>query len=209
MASCSSSVDAAPTAAYRPPYAELIGRCRFPDDPRCVAIACCLAQAVAEGRRPLLRGLSEAEFGQMLRSCFGGLALRNGSSPDCGDGMLDEFDDLLALLLDSRAEATPINAWISCCIASASLGDRHLWQDMGLPDRSALSRLLRSIYPELTARNVGDMKWKKFFYRQLCQRAGLALCKSPNCSDCSDYAACFGPEAAQGGAWRPHALPQR
>jgi nitrogen fixation protein NifQ len=178
----------------RPSHEDLLARCRFPDDPRSAAIACCLAQALEEGRQPLVRGLAEDEFRQMLRSCFEGVALRNGSAPRQADGAVDEFDDLLALLLAQRAEATPINAWLSCCIASASLSDRHLWQDMGLPDRPALSRLLRAIYPALAARNVGDMKWKKFFYRQLCERAGLRLCKSPNCGACSDYAACFGPE---------------
>ena len=210
MASCSSSVEAAPPVREpRQTYADLIARCRFPHDPRCVAIACCLAQALAEGRQPLVRGLDEAQFGQMLRSCFSGLVLRNGAPPRRDDGALDEFDDLLALLLEHRAEATPINAWLSCCVASASLYERHLWQDMGLPDRSALSRLLRSIYPELAARNVDDMKWKKFFYRQLCQRAGLTVCKSPNCGDCSDYAACFGPEDSPRDLWRTVAVPAR
>jgi nitrogen fixation protein NifQ len=49
-------------------------------------------------------------------------------------------------------------------------------------------------FPELAKRNVGDMKWKKFFYRQLCERAEVPICKSPNCADCVDYQACFGHE---------------
>jgi nitrogen fixation protein NifQ len=38
------------------------------------------------------------------------------------------------------------------------------------------------------------MKWKKFFYKQLCLREGLTLCKAPSCDVCSDYALCFGAE---------------
>jgi nitrogen fixation protein NifQ len=38
------------------------------------------------------------------------------------------------------------------------------------------------------------MKWKKFFYRQLCERAGVPICKSPHCAECCDRALCFGPE---------------
>jgi len=171
-------------------------RSRFPDDLRTVAIAGCLAQALDRGCRPLIRGLTEAEFGRMLLSCFSGLALRNGTEAAGGEEPFDEFNELLAMLLEHRAEPTQINAWLSCCVASASLRDQHLWQDMGLPNRATLSRLLASYFPELAARNTGDMKWKKFFYRQLCQRAGLVLCKSPNCADCCDFSQCFGPEPA-------------
>ena len=32
--------------------------------------------------------------------------------------------------------------------------------------------------------------------RQLCQRAGVPICKSPHCADCCDYRICFGPEEA-------------
>ena len=39
------------------------------------------------------------------------------------------------------------------------------------------------------------MKWKKFFYRQLCERSGMLICKSPRCADCVDYRICFGPES--------------
>ena len=49
-------------------------------------------------------------------------------------------------------------------------------------------------FPRLAALNSRDMKWKKFFYRLLCDRAGIPICKSPNCADCCDYAFCFGPE---------------
>lgn len=37
------------------------------------------------------------------------------------------------------------------------------------------------------------MKWKKFFYRQLCEQAEVLICKSPNCAVCSDYSLCFAP----------------
>jgi nitrogen fixation protein NifQ len=170
-----------------------MARSRFPEDVRTVAIAGCLAEALTSGRRPLIRGLSEERFEQLLRSCFCGVRLRNGAAPAPDPG-LDEFDELLALLLEFRAEPSELNAWLSYCVASASLQDRHLWQDMGLPSRSVLSRLLAQTFPDLAARNIHDMKWKKFFYRQLCQRAGLVLCRSPNCRDCDDYDACFGPE---------------
>ena len=79
-------------------------------------------------------------------------------------------------------------------IATAAQRDNHLWQDLDLPSRSELSAILQLRFPTLAAENTGDMKWKKFFYRQLCKRAEVPICKSPHCAECCDYAVCFGPE---------------
>ncbi len=110
----------------------------------------------------------------------------------------DEVEDLIALLVDhadesvgSRADVLHI-AWLLAC---ASLGDHHLWQDLGLPSRDALTALMRRWFPGLVTLNVGNMRWKKFFYRQLCLREEILICKSPSCADCSDHPVCFGPES--------------
>ena len=178
----------------RPGFADLMRASRFPDDLRTMAFAGIIAQALAHGRRPLIRGMSESTFQRLRRSCFPGITLVNGQDADGESGGIDEFDDLLNLLLDHRIAPNEINDWLSCCIASAAMHENHLWQDMGLPSRPLLTRLLAENFPTLAAANVGDMKWKKFFYRQLCQRAGVLICKSPRCADCTDFALCFGPE---------------
>lgn len=109
----------------------------------------------------------------------------------------DEIDDLMALLLE-HADASVGNkadryhmAWLIAC---ASLGDGHLWQDLGLPSREALTALMRRWFPSLVALNSGPMRWKKFLYRQLCLKADILICKSPTCSECSDHVTCYGPE---------------
>jgi nitrogen fixation protein NifQ len=38
------------------------------------------------------------------------------------------------------------------------------------------------------------MKWKKFFYKQLCDRAEVKMCPAPSCQVCNDYQNCFGSE---------------
>ncbi|MEW5890266.1 MAG: nitrogen fixation protein NifQ [Pseudomonadota bacterium] len=106
----------------------------------------------------------------------------------------DEFDDIVQLLLDHRARADAASEQLCYTIAMAAMGDNHLWQDLGLSSRKELSVLMQEHFPALAAKNVGDMKWKKFFYRQLCERAEVPICKSPHCAECSDYAVCFGPE---------------
>jgi nitrogen fixation protein NifQ len=108
----------------------------------------------------------------------------------------DEIDDLMALLLDHANPSAGPKAdlyHVAWQIACASLGDQHLWQDMGLPSRQALSALIAHWFPPLKERNAGDMKWKKFLYRQLCERAEILICKSPTCADCVDHPICFGP----------------
>ena len=83
-------------------------------------------------------------------------------------------------------------------LATACLGDNHLWQDMGLSHRDALSDLLRRHFTALYDKNTGNMKWKKFFYKHLCERAEVNLCRAPSCQVCIDYAKCFGSEDGVG-----------
>ena len=116
-------------------------------------------------------------------------------------GRRDEITDLMELLrehADPAAGAAADSHAIAWAIACASLGDRHLWQDLGLASRGDLSALIGHWFPGLAAGNSHDMKWKKFFYRQLCQREGLSACRAPSCAACGEHAACFGPEEALG-----------
>lgn len=108
----------------------------------------------------------------------------------------DEIEDLLQLLLDHRTRDDEETRWLAHAVATACMGENHLWQDMGLPSRAVLSQLLERYLTALFWKNTGDMKWKKFFYRELCERAALVICKSPSCGICTDYRRCFGPEDA-------------
>ncbi len=70
----------------------------------------------------------------------------------------------------------------------------HLWQDLGLGNRHQLRLLMQRYFPTLAARNVSDMKWKKFFYRTMCSSTGFSMCTAPVCTECDEFDACFGPE---------------
>jgi nitrogen fixation protein NifQ len=166
-----------------------------PDDMRAMAFAGAIAVALRDGRRPLIRGMDENEFQRLLARHFPGASLANGRCP-AGDPSLDEFQDLVALLQEHAADDGEDTRWLALAVASAALGSNHLWQDLGLPSRRELNELLRRWFPSLHARNTGDMKWKKFFYRQLCERAEVLICRSPSCAACDDYHHCFGPETA-------------
>ena len=110
----------------------------------------------------------------------------------------DEVDDVRELLL-AHAEpgaAPGTTRAVAEVIALACLGDNHLWQDLQLASRAELSALIEWHFPRLAARNHAQMKWKKFLYRQLCEREEILICKSPSCAVCTDHALCFGPEAS-------------
>lgn len=76
-------------------------------------------------------------------------------------------------------------------IAAGCQGESHLYRDLGLAERSLLSKLIAHNFPRFHAKNLFGMKWKKFIYRQLCEREGITLCRSPSCAVCPDYSHCF------------------
>jgi nitrogen fixation protein NifQ len=83
---------------------------------------------------------------------------------------------------------------LAAMIARRCKQPHHLWQDLGLNNRGELSLLMSRHFAGLAARNRNDMKWKKFLYRMVCRSEGFSLCLSPVCSECDDFANCFGAE---------------
>lgn len=107
----------------------------------------------------------------------------------------DEWQELHALLLQHRAGLDESERWLAAMVAAACLGSSHLWRDLGLPSRATLRQLLQDNFPALAQRNDRDMRWKKFFYKQLCEQQGGYVCRAPSCDQCSTYQECFGDEA--------------
>lgn len=147
--------------------------------------------------RPI--GLDAVAFGALLERYFPAandlpeLAAHAGSA-SCQALRAEEHDDLLQLLLEHRSDGSDETLWLASAVAAACLGGNHLWQDLGLANRQELSDLLKTRFSSLYARNTGNMKWKKFFYKQLCERAGVNACRAPSCRVCDDYHNCFGSE---------------
>lgn len=168
---------------------ELIAHARDPFDPLTQAFGGVIARFCGLGLSAAWQGKLMARYfpraeETMSHRLYGG----------CPAFRSDEFQDLVDLLLEHRSDDSEETTWLAHAIATAAMGGDHLYQDMGLPDRQALSALLQRHFTTLFARNTGNMKWKKFFYKQLCERAEVMLCKAPSCGVCEDYAKCFGPE---------------
>ena len=154
-----------------------------------------VSQAIGLGGLPPGLGLGQAAFTSLFKRHFPGFALPGRLAEDGLDAeRRAERDDLLALLREHRAGRDPSEVWMAEIVTAACMANDHLWQDLGLWNRTDLSRLMLDNFPALAANNVKDMKWKKFLYKQLCQREGVYVCRSPSCEVCADYAKCFGPE---------------
>lgn len=162
--------------------------------------ACALAIAGRAPAVPLSEGLglARAQLVGLIEAYFPALASLAAAIPAdaaAGANALEE-PDLRQLFLDHRSRGVIEEEWLAAILARRSLGANHLWQDLGLFHRRELSGLLDRHFHALAVQNVGDMKWKKFFYRQLCARDGIFVCKAPNCAVCTDYSVCFGNEDA-------------
>ena len=153
-----------------------------------------VSQATGLGALPPGLGLDPEAFSGLLGRHFPGcgpLGLTAADGPGTERGL--ERDDLIALMLAGRAGADASEAWLAEIVAAACMAGDHLWQDLGLWSRQDLSRLMTDNFPALAAQNVHDMKWKKFLYRQICEREGVHVCPAPSCQACADYAKCFNP----------------
>jgi nitrogen fixation protein NifQ len=191
-------------------YDPLMVHARDPRDPVTLTFASAIELARSSSRLPGRGGfgLDPPEFSALLDAYFPGArgayltpAFRAGLAARGGGSGFDEFEDLLGLLMAHRSDDSRRSLWLAHAIAACCMGDDHLWQDMGLPNRQELSNLLAQHFSTLYARNTGGMRWKKFFYKQLCERNVSFVCRSPSCAECSEYANCFGPE--EDGAWQP------
>jgi len=175
--------------------ADLLGRPARPPavaDPLRPVLASLLAgRCLQLGVLSATLGLPVPAFRALCEGYFPGdpIELQNASEQN-----LFELEDLRDLLLAHRAGARESEVWLADIVACACGGRDHLWQDLGLAHRGELSALMSLAFPSLAALNSGDMKWKKFIYRQYCSRDGLDLCPAPSCGACAERAQCFAPE---------------
>lgn len=164
-----------------------------------------LAQRQGRSCLPLHLGLDARTHAALIQANFPQPARQYDSAPaqagECDalraellELRRDEWQELHDLLLAGRAGRDPLEAAMACIVAAACLGGDHLWRDLGLVSREQLRELLEYNFPRLASRNVKNMRWKKFFYKQLCEQDGGYVCRSPSCELCPTYHDCFGEE---------------
>lgn len=166
-------------------------------------LACVLSRALeeveaGEATATEATGLSRAELQDVLTRGFRAISADAFCLEEVSDPEPELEEELLrGLLLAHARPGMEASACFAKIIARRAMRNDHLWQDLGLFNRGELSRLLGTHFPTLAAGNTENMKWKKYFYRKLCEAEGFSLCTAPNCRECNDFESCFGPEEGE------------
>lgn len=158
--------------------------------------AAMLAAGLAQKPRSLcdFLGLDPMAIRLMLAAYFPFSGIDAPRSAGIRDEAVEE-EDFRLLLLAHRSRGVIEEEWLAAIIARRSQEANHLWEDLGLFSRDDLNGLMSRHFTRLYRRNDKNMRWKKFFYRTMCESEGLRLCKSPNCESCPDLRSCFESES--------------
>ncbi|WP_349631472.1 nitrogen fixation protein NifQ [Bradyrhizobium sp. BR 10289] len=159
-------------------------------------LASILAAAVMDGGSIAERaGLSAQELNDLLIGCFPSAMVRAFTwIPESTSETDDETIMVRDLLLAQRSTEGDVGRWLAAMVARRAMEPNHLWEDLGLRERPELSRLLLRHFAPLATRNTRNMRWKRFFYRMLCEDDGFVMCTTPVCTQCNDFDLCFGEE---------------
>jgi len=166
--------------------------------------ACVLSVAAQEiselDRLAASLGLCDDSLSELLSAYFPGVTAND--LPRHGSTQLPpaEFNpEVLAILMshvptDVTGGRNQPAEWLARIIAVRAAQPGHLWIAMGLFERPELTATIRRHLPTLAAANHQGMRWKRYLFKQVCEKNGGVMCKNPNCGDCSDYPLCFAPE---------------
>jgi nitrogen fixation protein NifQ len=162
-------------------------------------LACILAAAAMDdGSIAGQAGLTDEDLAALLEQCFPWTQISDLTRCSRSDRTEDDEVAMVRdLLLAQRSTEGDVGRWLAAMIARRSMEPNHLWEDLGLRERSELSRLLERHFAPLAARNTKNMRWKRFFYRMLCEDDGLVMCTTPICTQCKDFDLCFGDESGE------------
>ena len=158
-----------------------------------IAVAAMDGDAVAERA-----GLAATDLAAIIAGYFP--SARDRLAAWCAPAGLAEDDEIAMvrnLLLQQRSTDGDIGRWLAAMIARRALEPNHLWEDLGLRERAELSRMLVRHFAPLALRNTRTMRWKRFFYRMLCEDDGFVMCTTPVCTQCNDFDLCFGEESGE------------
>ncbi|UFZ04222.1 nitrogen fixation protein NifQ [Bradyrhizobium ontarionense] len=145
-------------------------------------------------------GLSTVELIALLAQLFPAAPIDSSWLPISGASAAPDDDEITMvrdLLAAQRSTESDVSRWLAAMVARRAMEPNHLWEDLGLRERSELSRLLLRHFAPLASRNTRNMRWKRFFYRMLCEDDGFVMCTTPVCTQCNDFQLCFGEESGE------------
>lgn len=168
----------------------LLGRAIDPHAPDTVLFARLVGARIEAGDLPVL-GLDAGELAKLIGRHFPGATFGHFLHLTPRTAFTR---DLHALLMWHDRTATRHRDDARCLaaiICAASLRPDHLWRDLGLSGRDDVTGMLDRHYPALVARNVANLRWKKFLAQEVAHARGEAPTCAPGCPGCEDYAFCY------------------
>jgi nitrogen fixation protein NifQ len=154
-----------------------------------------VAAREVRGERALL-GLSASEMAGLAARHFAAGALAAPSHESVA--VLNEKHAAFAAAMRdfliglAAPETDPDDArCLATILAHACLRPDHLWRDLGLSGRDDVTQMLTRFFPEVVARNTGNLRWKKLLARELALSRGEAPGPAPGCPGCEDFGFCF------------------
>jgi nitrogen fixation protein NifQ len=163
---------------------------RHPEAPDSVLFARLVDARIGQGDLHLL-GLDSHALGALIHRHF----LDDASRALANEIAVPQhpfFDELRGLLIwnDITKHAEDARC-LASIIAAASLRPDHLWRDLGLSGRDDVTAMLERHYPQLIARNVENLRWKKFLAQEVAHAKGEAPTCAPGCPGCEDFGFCY------------------
>lgn len=131
-------------------------------------------------------GLASTELDLLLKHYFPHCTWqpkKRSPGPEAPPAINRELRQLLRSYLSPAPYPQPAS-WLADILVARAAHPGHLWVAMGLFERPQLSAAIGRHLPLLLSANVAKMRWKRFFFKQLCEMSGHLLCKSPVCGDC-------------------------
>lgn len=170
------------------------------DFDRHVVASIIAVSAMEQGMLAERIGLSAIELIALVAQLFPSAAPDASWLPKSGVVAAPDDDEIAMvrdLLLAQRSTEGEVSRWLAAMVARRAMEPNHLWEDLGLRERSELTRLLMRHFAPLASRNTRNMRWKRFFYRMLCEDDGFVMCTTPVCTQCNDFDQCFGEESGE------------
>ncbi|KAK46744.1 hydrogenase [Caballeronia jiangsuensis] len=171
----------------------LLVHAAHPDAPDSVLFARLIGARVESGDL-LLLGLDAAALSRLIGRHFPGAKIDRPPVAMLWSAQWPFVRDLRGLLMWHDRTATRHRQDALCLaaiISAASLRPDHLWRDLGLAGRDDVTDMLGRHYPDLVARNVANLRWKKFLAQEVAHARGEAPTCAPGCPGCEDYAFCY------------------
>ncbi|MFM0520167.1 MULTISPECIES: nitrogen fixation protein NifQ [Caballeronia] len=171
----------------------LLAHAAHPDAPDSVLFARLIGARVESGDL-LLLGLDAGALLRLIGRHFPGAKIDRPPGAMLWSAHWPFVRDLRGLLMwhDRTAARHREDAvCLAAIISAASLRPDHLWRDLGLARRDDVTDMLGRHYPDLIARNVANLRWKKFLAQEVAHARGEAPTCAPGCPGCEDYAFCY------------------